>query len=69
MNYLSILLSVGPLVAGFAFGFIVGNRSARGEGAAALAEAQAALSAAKIDAARAVAATKSAAASIAAKVG
>ncbi len=43
MNYLSILLYVGPLVAGFAFGFIVGNRSARGEGAAALAAVQAEL--------------------------
>ncbi len=64
MNYLSILLYVGLPMAGFAFGFIVGNRSARGEGAAALAEAQAALSAAKIDAARAVAAAKSVVAKI-----
>jgi hypothetical protein len=64
VNYLALLSYGGPLVAGLVFGFIVGNRSGRGEGAALLADAQKALSAAKVDAARAVADAKAVAAKV-----
>ncbi len=58
MDYVTLAIYAVSALGLFGFGFIVGNRSARGEGAAALADAQAALASVKAQAAKSLADAK-----------